>query len=128
MDSVYALPLISVENIQLSQHVEKTSGETTGKLSLEIVISHEKGHDDHKKRRTGPMTVALVLGTAQRRTLLCHCTIGASNHHTIKKTVDLEFDWKAANADGGESGGVVILRLLLEDVRGLDSEIAVPLR
>lgn len=128
LDSVFALPLISVESIQLSQVVEKTTGETTGKLSLEVAISHEKDRHDHNRHNSGPMTVALVLGTPQRRTLLAHCTISASHHHTIKKAVDLEFDWKTANADGGESDGVVILRLLLEDVRGLDSEIVVPLR
>jgi len=128
LDSVYELPWIAVENVKVSQHVEKTTGVTTGKLSLEVVISHEGRHHHHSNQHSGPMTLALVLGTPQRRTLLAYHTIRAGRSGTLKKSVDLEFDWKTANADGGESGGAVILRLLLEEVRGLDSEIAVPLR
>jgi hypothetical protein len=37
----------------------------------------------------------------------------------------MEFDWTTANADGGEDGGKMVLRLLLEGVRGFDSELVV---
>lgn len=127
LDSVYELPFITVENIKLSQLVEKVTGTTNGVLSLEVVISHQDRHS-RKKHHSEPMTLSLVLGTPQRRTLLTHQSIGAGHSGHVKKSVELSFDWNTANADGGESGGIVILRLLLEEVRGLDSEIAVPLR
>lgn len=128
LNSVYALPLISMENLELSQQVEKTTGTTTGKLSLKLSISH-KDQRLHKKHHSGPMmSLSLVLGTPQHRALLAHHTIGVGRSGTVQKSVELAFDWNTANADGGESGGAVILRLLLEEVRGLDSEIAVPLR
>jgi hypothetical protein len=47
--------------------------------------------------------------------------------HGDKKNIELTFDWSAANADGGEGGGKMILRCLMEDFRGLDGEIIIPL-
>lgn len=126
LDSVYALPLITVDSVELSQRVEKTTGTTTGKLSFGLTITRVNHRQN--KHHSGPMILALVLGTPQHRILLAHQTIGVGHNGTVKKSIDLTFDWKTANADGGESGGAVILRLLLEDVRGLDSELAVPLR
>lgn len=127
LDAVYDLPLITVANMKLSQQVDKTTGTTTGTLSLEVLISHED-HDSHRGHKSEPLTVALLLGTPQRRTLLTYQSIGVGRSGAVKKPVSLTFDWNNANADGGESGGNVILRLLLEDVRGFDSEIVVPLR
>lgn len=128
LNSVYTLPLVAVNSVKLSQQVEKATGTVHGELSLEVSISHEAQQQKEKKHHSGPMTLALVLGTTQRRrTLLAHRTIGFGRSGTAKKSVNITFDWNAANADGGESGGSVILRLLLEEVRGLDSELTVPL-
>lgn len=127
LDSIYSIPLISIANMRVSQHVEKVTGTMNGIVSLELLISNEDCR--RKKQHTSdPMKLALVLGTPQRRTLLSHQSIGIGRSGTVKKSMNLSFDWNTANADGGEDGGVVILRLLLSDVRGLDSEIAIPLR
>lgn len=131
LDAMYALPFVSVDNVTLSQTVEKATGVTTGEVSLNVSISQEASHhQDHQKNRArGPMSLALVLGTPLRKTLLTQQTIGfGQSNATVKKSVKLAFDWNAANADGGESGGAVILRLLFDEVRGLDSELLVPLR
>ena len=122
LDSVYALPLISVENVNVSQQVGKTTGMSTGILSLEVVVSHD---GSQHKNHGGPVSLSLVLGTPQRRTLLAYLSI-RMGRESVK--VDLTFDWNTANADGGQNGGAVILRLLLDETRGLDSEITVPLR
>ncbi len=126
LDSIYSLPLMTIGNIHVSQHVEKVTGTINGIVSLEIIINEE---DSRRKKQHGdPMNLALVLGTPRRRTLLSYQSIAIGRNGTVKKSVNISFDWNTANANGGEDGGVVILRLLLSDVRGLDSEIAIPLR
>jgi hypothetical protein len=121
LDSVSSLPHISIDNVKLSQQVEKTTGKNTGKLNFDLVIACKNGN-------SGPLTLALVLGTPIRQTLLAHHTIGIGHNGKVTKSVELSFDWTAANADAGESGGTVILRLLLEEIRGLDAQVALPLR
>lgn len=129
LDSVYSLPLIAVDNVKLSHIVDKVTGMTTGELNLEVSISHEAPQQHQNRNDSNPLSLALVLGTPQRKTLLTHQTINfGRGSGAVKKSVNLTFDWNSANADGGEGGGAVILRLLLEDVRGLDSELTVPLR
>jgi hypothetical protein len=42
-------------------------------------------------------------------------------------TKELTFDWSTANADGGTDGGKAILRLLFDEIRGFDLEVAAQL-
>jgi hypothetical protein len=120
LDSVASLPFISIGKVKLSQQTEKTTGKNTGTLNLDLVIC--------KNRNSSPLTLALVLGTPQHHTLLAHHTIGIGHNGKVTKSVELSFDWTAANAHAGESGGTIILRLLLEEIRGLDAQVALPLR
>ena len=123
LDSVYSLPLILIDNVKFSQQAEKTTSKNTGKLNLNLVICCKSGNNNN----SSPLTLALVLGTPQHRILLAHGTIGIGHHGKVTKSVELLFDWSAAKADAGESGGFVILRLLLEEIRGLDAQVALPL-
>ena len=125
LDSVYALPLISVDNVKLSHEVEKGTGKSTGKLHLDLGV-HCDGRQ--KKGDGDPLTLTLALGTPQQRRLVAHHTMAISRNKVMKKSVDLSFDWSAANADAGESGGTLILRVLIEEIRGLDSELVLRLR
>jgi len=103
------------------------TGTVNGIVSLELLINGDED-SQRKKQHSDPMTLTLLLGTPQRRTLLSHQSIGIGRSGTVKKNMNLSFDWNTANADGGKNGGFVILRLLLSDVRGLDSQIVIPLR
>ena len=67
------------------------------------------------------MSLSLVLVTPQSKRLLAQRTIGVHGAVTGKE-VDLEFDWSAANAGGGEGGEFMILRLLFDELRGLDGD------
>lgn len=125
LDSVYSLPLISIDNVKFSQQAEKTTSKNTGKLNLDLVICCKLGNNNNNN--SSPLTLVLVLGTPQHRTLLAHGTIGIGHHGKVTKSVELLFDWSAAKVDAGESGGFVILRLLLEEIRGLDAQVALPL-
>lgn len=126
LDSVYALPLTSIENVEISHEVETTTGKVLGRLSLDLIINsvgRKAMRDDDN-----PLTVALVLGTPQRRVLAAHQSIGVGRSGWVKKSIELSFDWSTANEDAGESGGAIILRLMLEEIRGLDAEVVLSLR
>jgi hypothetical protein len=129
LDSLYSLPCYSLKDVKVTHEVAKSSGKSIGKLQLSLSIEPggRKGH--HSNGRNDFMTLTIVLGSPQRRTLLAHSSIGiptrGGNKQPQEKQVELEFDWAAANADGEGGGGHMMLRLLLEDFRGMDTEILV---
>eukprot|EP00978_Attheya_sp_CCMP212_P023867 scaffold74006_cov53-Attheya_sp.AAC.2 len=104
------------------------------------------GRNKKERRMTdGSVSVHAILGSQQGHFLLSHQTIHVSNHNrggggrggqqqrsssssSQRKSVELSFDWDMVNAHGGQDGGFIVLRLLLEDVRGMDAEIRIPLR
>lgn len=124
---VASLPQISFDNIKVVNEVEKSTSKNVGILKCDVVVASSGADVSYNKKGLGPRwNVALVLGTSQRRVLLAHKTVGFGSTQT--KSVELKFDWSAANADGGEGGGSMILRFLVEEVRGLDGHISIPLR
>jgi hypothetical protein len=68
-----------------------------------------------------------MLGTWQQKMLLSDTSIRLTRFGRWTVTKELTFDWSAANADGGTDGGKAILRLLFDEIRGFDSEVAVQL-
>lgn len=122
--SIFSLPFISINATSVSSEIEKTTGASVGKLRVNMTIEGGSRGNNGAPSQT---SLSLVLGTPQSKRLLAQRTI--SIHNTMKgKDVDLQFDWIAANEGGGEGGGHMILRLLFEELRGLDGEITVPLR
>ena len=121
--AVFSLPFVSINATKVSSDVEKTSGTNIGKLRINMTI---EGGNRGNYGVSSQMSLSLVLGTPQSKRLLSQRTIGV--HSVTGKEIDLEFDWSAANAGGGEGGGFMILRLLFEEHRGLDGEIRIPLR
>lgn len=135
-----AIPLASVEEIKCYCEVEKTSGKSVGVLKFDLIVEGEyakrggggnrKGNKDDDGGMVGYMA---VLGTHQGRFLLNHKSVSGislrgSKDSPTKRNVEIKFDWQKANAHGGVEGGFVTLRLLCENVRGMDLEVLVPLR
>jgi len=129
LDAVYSIPVYSIDEMKVLHIVDKTSNKSIGKLNLTISIDYGKGsiRNVNTKPVDESLTLAIVLGSPQRRTLLAHRSIGVSRSGSsiLKKQVELSFDWMAANADGGVNGGFMVLRLFMEEIRGLDGEIRV---
>ena len=121
--SVHSLPFVSIIESDVRCDVEKATGRAVG--TLRINMSMNGGEVSFTSATQS--SLSLVLGTPQRKTLLANRSIRVHGHVT-KKQVELEFDWSAANAGGGEGEGFMILRLLFEEFRGLDGEIHIPLR
>ncbi|OEU16941.1 hypothetical protein FRACYDRAFT_269156 [Fragilariopsis cylindrus CCMP1102] len=92
-----------------------------GTLKLSLQVEREES------RRDNFTTLTLVLGSFEHQKLLACSDLPISKNGSWTIQKQLQFDWKTANVDGGEDGGRVVLRLLLDSVRGLDSEIILAL-
>lgn len=125
LDTLYAYPIVNVTEMSVRHEVEKTTGKSTGKLNIVIEIQREKPKSN--KGTDSSITLNLILGSWQQRMLLSDTSIRLSRFGkwTVKK--ELTFDWSTANADGGTDGGKAILRLLFDEIRGFDSEVAAQL-
>jgi len=127
LDNLFALPLVTLTNVSVMNEVEKTSGKSTGLLKVTLNIQRDakrkKARDEDKT-----FTLSLLLGSFKQGMLLAHSSLRITRSGSWTATKELKFDWSVANADGGEEGGRMILRLLLDEVRGFDTETVVSLR
>lgn len=124
LDSLYSLPKVTVLEAHIVHNVDKATAKSRGTLKLKIEVNRRK----RKGRQVDePSTLGLVLGSANRRLLLGYHEVSINRNGTWSIEKELDFDWDAARADGGEGSGVVILRLLLDSIKGLDSELSINL-
>ena len=127
--SIFAIPRYTIEDLKVSTELDKVTRNNVGKLIVELKIEYDT-KSRGRNGRDSPITMACVLGTFQQGILLSYSSIGIapSGSKAVTKKVEFSFDWSVANASGGADGGKIVLRFLMEDVRGMDSEILVPLR
>mmetsp|Transcript_6691 Transcript_6691/g.15281 ORF Transcript_6691/g.15281 Transcript_6691/m.15281 type:complete len:479 (-) Transcript_6691:804-2240(-) len=132
LDSVYSIPVFSVEDLRVSKSTKPGSTEAIGKLEVDLSIGYESTGGHKKKDEDPPLTLAILLGSAKRRNLLAHSTVGISRHgdssSPTKKKAVLEFDWEPAANDTGDGGAdnvSFVVRFLVEEIRGLDGEFCV---
>jgi hypothetical protein len=129
LNSLYSIPKIAVKQAQVIHRIDKATVKSRGSLRIKIEIDREKNKKSMGKQGDAPIIIGLVLGSYTERILLAYSeiTIGRSGKWSIEK--ELEFDWNLARGDCGEDvpKRKIILRLLLDTIRGLDSEIAINL-
>ena len=125
LDALYAMPLVTAKNLSAVSESDKTSGKVTGILNLELEIERARRSNGPNDK---PASLTVLVGTPRQRMLLADATItiGKTGSWTVSNKVS--FDWERANADGGGDGGALLVRLLLDEVRGLDSEQLVRLK
>lgn len=126
LSTLYSAPLLSLKEVKVWHAVEKTSGRSRGTLKVSLDIQREdKNPRNRNNRDSSLMSLSLILGSWNQRMLLAQTSIQISRGGSWSVTKEMEFDWTTANADGGEDGGKMVLRLLLDGVRGFDSELVV---
>jgi hypothetical protein len=128
LDSLYSLPKVTVSEALVSHLVDKTNGKSRGTLKIVIQVDRDTNKSKNSARSDGFSSLAVLLGSFERRRLLAHTEMSVSQGGSRSVTKEIDFDWDSANADGGEGEGFVILRLLLDNVRGMDSEVFIRLR
>jgi hypothetical protein len=131
LNMLYGLPLITVTAPIMNFEVDKRTNRSIGKLILSINIdranpsSNKKILTNGSKDSNNSVTVMVLLGSYHQRLLLASSTIRITRYGSWTIQKELEFDWNKAKSDGDSNK--VIIRLLLDEVRGLDLEMIVSL-
>lgn len=129
VDALYSLPLFRLTDASIRVETDKMTGARFGKLKIAIDISRQNCQRNSKRRDNGSMSLTLLLGSLQQRFLLVQDSVRISRFGRWTINRELSFDWATANADGGMDGSAkVVLRLLAEEFRGLDSEVLIRLQ
>jgi Sec63 Brl domain len=122
---VYSLPMITVTQTEVSHGIGKTDCKLTGKLQVTVEVERIKGKTNNRinNKSTDSMSLTLLVGSANQHFLLAHDNVrmGRFGKWTAERT--LYFDWDSAKADGNH----LMLRLLVDEVRGLDMEYMIQL-
>jgi replicative superfamily II helicase len=127
INALFSLPLYRLANASIRIENEKATGKSIGKLQVTVEVERQNNMPG-KGREKESLTLTLLLGSMQQRFLLAHESVRVSRFGRWTINKELSFDWSIAIADGGESKGSVVLRLLVDEVRGLDTEIVLGLQ
>jgi len=124
LQTLYKIPLVTISKAEVTMIQEKTvekklSGQVSVELNVECAVVDERNS----------VAFEILVGTLQSRILLGtgHVELLPKKKSVVVKRSML-FDWERANADGGEEGGSIILRVVLDNTRGFDLQKKVPLR
>ena len=129
LNDLYGIPVFSVAEATVHHEVEKATSKSKGRLKLKLEFQRDepKGRRN-RKGEDASHTLVLLLGSFRQCMVLGDASLSVSRGNgTWTSSKEIEFDWDAANADGGEDGGRVVLRLLWEEVRGFDAEMTIPI-
>jgi activating signal cointegrator complex subunit 3 len=120
LDRLFSMPNLRVMEAEIVSKVEKFSGKSIGTLNLSVELDRIKGNITPRL----DFSMTILLGTCQQHFLLGKTTIRASRwgKWTVRK--EISFDWSAATADGDS----VLVRLMINEMRGLDKEMCLPLK
>lgn len=123
LDRLYAIPLVSLQEVKIMSQVDKASGKSIGKLNLSLHVERTGGN----KPKSNEVSLVILVGSSQQGMLLNKTSVRLVRSGKWTVTKEVSFDWNTANANGGEAGGSVIVRLLLNEIRGFDQEFRVKL-
>lgn len=121
LNVLYSYPKVTVTESKIEHNVDKATVKSKGILTLKLDIERKKGSLDE------PITLGIVLSSFESRRLLGYQEVAIGRNGFWSTEKSFEFDWEFARSDGGKGNGVVTVRLLLDSVKGLDSELLVNL-
>ncbi|GKY99048.1 hypothetical protein MPSEU_000860500 [Mayamaea pseudoterrestris] len=119
--SLFRLPLVNLNKCAVSHHVDKATGKAVGKLEMHLQMERQRDKADNE------VSLTILLGSYHQKMLLGQSSIRIDRSGKFDVVRTVEFDWNRANADGGAEGGRMIIRLLFDNIRGLDAEMLISL-
>lgn len=128
LDRLYSIPVFTVQETKVVSEVNKTTGKSSGRLKVVVNLERTGGKKQYRADSDSSYTMTLLVGSYQQRQLLGKSSIRISRSGVWTATREISFDWNAANADAGQDGGAIILRLLMNEARGFDQEMIVALQ
>ena len=132
INKLYGYPLTAIVKSAVKFEVDKGANKSVGKLMLSIDIDRSSPPSGRNARSNGSkddnnsFTLMILLGSYHQRLLLSTSSVRLSRYGSWTIQKELVFDWHKAKNDG--SGDKLIVRLLIEEVRGLDWEMVIGLK
>lgn len=131
VNALYGFPLATLTKSVTKFEIDKGTNKSHGKLILSINIDRSSPQPSKNtfttpsKDNVNSFTLTILLGSYQQRFLLSSSTVRISRYGNWTIQKELAFDWHKAKSDGNSDRAIV--RLLIDEVRGLDSEMIVSL-
>jgi hypothetical protein len=131
LDALYAIPRVTVIATSIQHSVDKESNKSVGILYIKLEVD-QQAHFSKTGSATDLATIVIILGTLERRFYLgkAEFSVGRGSGKTVTEK-EIKFDWNIAIADGGDGGdggGTMLLHILPDNIRGMDSGMLVKLR
>jgi Sec63 Brl domain len=128
VNKLFSLPGVRLLDAVIGMKADKATGASEGNLRITLEIERfNNKRNDRSHDGEAMLTLTILVGSFQQQFLLAQDVIRLNRFGTWTVTKELVFDWAKANADGGENGGRVVVRLLFDEIRGLDAETIVML-
>jgi hypothetical protein len=124
MQRLYAIPRVSIKNVNLSLCNGKQSNSNESSVILDLEFERDTDRFDKSTDGTN-LSMTLLLGTYQRRLYLSEATLSISRFGKWTISKELSFQWDRSNADAGKHGELLRVRILWESFRGLDQEVVI---
>jgi Sec63 Brl domain len=124
VSKLFAIPKVFVSAVDVSKRNEKDNGSTKGTVTVSFDIERESDGSDKSGSRD-EISLILLLGTYKRRIYQSESSLRITRYGKWSSKKELTFDWNAVQADAGEVGELLRIRILLDTVRGLDQELTV---
>ena len=131
VNALYGFPLVALTKSVTYFEVDEGTNKTRGKLIISINLDRLNPQSSRhtstttSKDNANSFTLTILLGSYEQRFLLSSSSVRISRCGNWSIQKELSFDWQKAKSDG--NGENVIVRLLIDEVRGLDSEMIVRL-
>ena len=132
LSEINRVQCFTLENINVSFTTNKSTGKSEGTIKFDLLVNMSNGDRNTSKRAKSDLSFVFALGTQQQSFLLAHTSAMVSTNgrkqSPITRSVQMKFDWSMANSCGGENVGLIRLRVMNTNVRGMDVECEVPLK
>ena len=132
LSEINRVPCFTIENTNVRFTTNKSTGKSEGTIKFDLLVNISNGDRNISKRAKSDLSFVFALGTQQQSFLLAHTSAMVSTNgrkqSPITRSVQMKFDWSMANSCGGVNAGLIRLRVMNTNVRGMDIECQVPLK
>ncbi|KAL7563665.1 hypothetical protein ACA910_013398 [Epithemia clementina (nom. ined.)] len=122
LDLLYNMPLVTVKGVSATKEFETQSGKTIGKLQINLEIERSEKSAKNGEKTPVEHSLTILLGTYHAGMLLARTSIPIARNGAWSLSKEISFDFSTAIVGGATK---VIVRLMMNEVRGLDLEASV---
>mmetsp|Transcript_45500 Transcript_45500/g.88876 ORF Transcript_45500/g.88876 Transcript_45500/m.88876 type:complete len:737 (-) Transcript_45500:102-2312(-) len=113
------LSLVSIQNLSVNSKLSKSTEGTVCTVKFDLCGEHNGGSRNNSSQQD--LSLLVILGTSQSHTVLAMKNIFMRHSKSFKRLVEFKFDWKFSKNESD----FIILRVVRDDVRGMDIDVPV---